>query len=85
MQNLFDMDMELAKARSRLAWMDAIDGGHGSGEMALRTVLIAFASGLCTSKCTDHALWEAYAMLEREVEIQCGRSFGTYGMSRQST
>jgi hypothetical protein len=82
MQSTFDMDIELTKARLRLVDMDAIDGGPGTGEMAIRTVLVAFASGLCTSKCTDHALWEAYAMLEREVDLQCGHSFGTYGMGR---
>jgi hypothetical protein len=82
MKSTFDMDIELTKARRRLAFMDEIDGGPGIGEMALRTVLVAFASGLCTSKCTDHALWEAYAMLEREVELRCGHSFGTYGMGR---
>ena len=82
MKSTFGMDIELTKARRRLALMDEIDGGPGIGEMALRTVLVAFASGLCTSKCTDHALWEAYAMLEREVELRCGHSFGTYGMGK---
>jgi hypothetical protein len=82
MPRKFDMDLELKKARSRLDDLDAVDGGPGQGEMLLRTILVAFASGLAVSKCQDSALWDAYAMLEREVEVQCGHSFGTYGMGR---
>ena len=83
MRRKFDMDFELQAARSRLDAMDAVDGGPGQGEMLLRTILVAFASGLAVSKCQDSALWDAYAMLEREVQSQCGHSFGTYGMGRQ--
>lgn len=83
MKARFDMDLLLSAARKRVQQMDEIDGGADQGEMLLRTVLVAFASGLATSKSKDRALWEAYAMLEREVEMQCGHSFGTYGMGRR--
>ena len=85
MKSRFDMDLQLALARERLREMDCVDGGPGRGEMALRTVLIAFASGLCSSQATDRALWDAYAMLEQEVAVQCGHHFGTYGMSKHAT